>query len=45
MTGLLYDLPEVVTGMPPERTSKYGSRLEIQPVSVVRVFGTFERLN
>ena len=33
MTGVLYDLPEVVAGVPPERMSKYGSRLEIQPGS------------
>ena len=33
MTGVLYDLPEVVAGVPPECMSKYGSRLEIQPGS------------
>jgi hypothetical protein len=32
-TGVLYDLPEVVAGVPPERMSKFGSRLEIQPGS------------
>jgi hypothetical protein len=30
VTGVLYDLPEVVAGVPPERMSKYGDRLEIQ---------------
>jgi hypothetical protein len=33
MTGLLCDLPEVVAGVPPERISKCGGRLEIQPGS------------
>ena len=33
MTGVLYDLPEVVAGVPPERVSKCGGRLEIQPGS------------
>ena len=33
MTGVLYDLPEVVAGLPPERISKCGGRLEIQPGS------------
>jgi hypothetical protein len=30
MTGVLYDLPEVVAGVPPERISRSGGRLEIQ---------------
>jgi hypothetical protein len=33
MTGVLYDLQEVVAGVPPERTSSCGGRLEIQPGS------------
>jgi hypothetical protein len=33
MTGVLYDLPEVVAGVPPERVSKCGGRLQIQPGS------------
>ena len=33
MTGVLYDLPEVVAGVPPQCISKCGGRLEIQPGS------------
>jgi hypothetical protein len=33
MTGVLYDLQEVVAGVPPERISSCGGRLEIQPGS------------
>jgi len=33
MSGALYDLPEVVAGVPPERISKCAGRLEIQPGS------------
>jgi hypothetical protein len=37
MTGVLYDLSEVVTGVPPERISKCAGRLEIQPGSFFEV--------
>jgi len=38
MTGALYDLSEVVAGVPPERISKCAGRLEIQPGSFFEAF-------